>query len=289
MDRPFAVDVVQVAVAWGAKRGDGSLRLQFPRVPLLGHVDGDAATNRPARLYDVKTPGTWVGASDGPRVTADGSWVGFLYLQHADDNLKIDSSFATYKEITLLQGNIGSAIELGTYGIGLRGNRVHHASAKGIHVHRISQVDGQDDSIGSLFGSRTCPWGVSFRNVTVDSVSVAALGGRNKVHALLTLGTLGPQEPRFSKISNQDRWFFCSNPWWLDGETVVTAGEAATMDLIMLSNWSVGLVPATQSLIYNFNINATTTFSRITFSDQFGIHAVPFRSNLSGAEPLFYR
>ena len=123
-DQPFAVDVVQTTVAWGAKRGDGSLRLQFPRVPLLGHPDGDAATNRPARLYDVKTPGTWVGASDGPRVTADGSWLGFLYLQHADDNLKIDSSFATIKEVTLLQGNIGSAIELGTYGIGLRGNRV---------------------------------------------------------------------------------------------------------------------------------------------------------------------
>jgi hypothetical protein len=40
--------------------------------------------------------------------------------QHADDNLKMDSSDASYKSITLLQGNIGSAIELGTYGIGIR-------------------------------------------------------------------------------------------------------------------------------------------------------------------------
>ena len=167
--------------------------------------------------------------------------------------------------------------------------QVHHTRAAGIHVHRITQTDGQDDSIGSLFGSRTCPWGGSFRNVTVDSVSVAALGGRNAVHALLNLGTLGPPDPRFSKTSNQDRWFFCSDPWWLDGESIVTAGEAVTIDLLQLSNWSVRLVPATQSLIYNFNVNATTTFSRVTFSDQLGSHAVPFRSNLSGAEPLFYR
>ena len=58
--------------------------------------------------------GTWVGASDGPRVVADNSSLAFLYLQHADDNLKMDSSYATYRCITLLQGNIGSAIELGT-------------------------------------------------------------------------------------------------------------------------------------------------------------------------------
>jgi hypothetical protein len=38
-------------------------------------------SNVAARLRDVKTPGTWVGASDGPRVTADGSELSFLYLQ----------------------------------------------------------------------------------------------------------------------------------------------------------------------------------------------------------------
>ena len=32
----------------------------------------------------------------------------------------MDSSDASYKSITLLQGHIGSAIELGTYGIGIR-------------------------------------------------------------------------------------------------------------------------------------------------------------------------
>ena len=51
---------------------------------------------------------------------------------------------------------------------------------------------------------------------------------------------------------------------------------------------AAGLVPTTQSLIYNFYVSATTTFSRVTFSDQLGSHAVPFSSNLSGAEPLYF-
>ena len=109
----FAIDISNIAVAWSGKRGDGAVRLQFPRVPLDDdHIVGDS--NRPVRLSDVKTPGTWVGASDGPRVTADGSQLEYLYLMHADDNLKIDSSRSHYRNITLLQGNIGSAIELGT-------------------------------------------------------------------------------------------------------------------------------------------------------------------------------
>ena len=73
---PFAVDVSELTVGWGAKRGDGAVRLQFNRVPLDGAADTPDSNNQPARLYDLKTPGTWVGASDGPRVTADGSELG---------------------------------------------------------------------------------------------------------------------------------------------------------------------------------------------------------------------
>jgi hypothetical protein len=42
----------------------------------------------------------------GPRVTADGSSLRFLYLQHADDNLKMDSSHATYVLSLLLSRNV---------------------------------------------------------------------------------------------------------------------------------------------------------------------------------------
>ena len=135
----FAVDLSGVTVGWGPVRGDGAVRLQFTRVPLDGG-HSLAANNQAARLYDVKTPGTWLGASDGPRVTADGSDVAFTFQHHADDNLKVDSSNATWRHITLLQGNIGSAIELGTYGLGLRGNAVRHTTVSGVYVHRITQA-----------------------------------------------------------------------------------------------------------------------------------------------------
>ena len=58
--------------------------------------------------------------------SADGSLVAFSWNQHADDNFKIDSSNATMRHITLIDGNIGSTIELGTYGLGLRNNAVRH-------------------------------------------------------------------------------------------------------------------------------------------------------------------
>ena len=58
---PFAIDVSEIAVGWSPKRGDGAIRLQFPRVPL----DNGRSSNLPVKLHDVKTPGTWVGASDG--------------------------------------------------------------------------------------------------------------------------------------------------------------------------------------------------------------------------------
>jgi len=41
----YAIDMSEMAVAWGAKRGDGSVRLQFPRVGLDGD-HGPAETNK---------------------------------------------------------------------------------------------------------------------------------------------------------------------------------------------------------------------------------------------------
>jgi len=285
--RPFAIDVQGLSVAWGLKRGDGSLRLQFPRVPLDGpHTASDS--NRPVRLYDVKTPGTWVGASDGPRVTADGSRVEFAYLHHADDNLKVDSTRGVYRHITLLQGNIGSAIELGTYGIGIRDNAVSGARVDGVAIHRVTQdPGGQDDHLGSVLGSRTCPWGITLRNISLQNVHVHQLGvggandSGNRFASLWAIGTLGePYGPAYErslrKLSTLDRWFFCSNEWWrgcTHGGTspscnqVRQTGPAAVFTNLTIGNWS-GLGAAagsTPSFLYNFHPNASTSFSDVKF------------------------
>ena len=291
---PYAVDIRGVSVAWGAKRGDGSLRLQFPRVPLDGAADTVRSSNRPARLYDVKTPGTWVGASDGPRVTADGSTFAFVYLHHADDNFKVDSSFSNYRHLTLLQGNIGSAIELGTYGIGLRNNGVREARVAHLAIHRITQdPGGQDDQLGSVLGSRTCPWGISLQNISVSNVHVHRLGngqsggGGNRFSSLWAVGALGAPfgphySPRLKKLSSLDRWFFCSNEWWRgcthggvapDCNAVQQSGVAAIFDGLTFSNWSgLAAVDGTSpSFLYNFAENASTTFKNIAFNNEVNV------------------
>jgi len=265
----FGVEVSELAVAWGAKRGDGGVRLQFPRVALDGaHAVADS--NVPARLYDLKTPGTWVGAADGPRVVADGSVASFLYNHHGDDNLKVDSSGGTWSHVTLLQGNIGAAVELGTYGIGLRDNTVSGATVSGVYVHRITQPDGQDDGIGSLLGSRTCPWGITLRNITVRGLYVPAAGGANAVTALVRIGTLGaPTSAAFANVSSLDRWYFCSNEWWRDGQKIVVDGEAraATLSGLRFLDWRVHAPPRESSWLYNFHTSAQTVIEKVALFD----------------------
>lgn len=273
---PFAIDMSGVAVAWGGKRGDGTVRLQFPRVALDGgHSVEDS--NKPARMFDVKTPGTWVGASDGPRVTADGSWLGNLFLMHADDNLKVDSSAATYRHITLLQGNIGDAIELGTYGIGLRGNRVEHVSVDGIYIHRITHSHQQEDDLGSVLGSRTCPVGIILSNITLANVHIPSVGGANQISSLFALGTYGAPSSQYKRYSPLDRWFFCVNPWWLGqgqpgspaggtkGNSIQESGSAAVFKGIRFLNWRVYPKEQAKSLLFNFHDNASTTMDGIDF------------------------
>ena len=272
----YAVDVSQITVGWGPVRGDGAIRLQFQRVPLdSGHKVEDS--NQAVRLVDVKTPGTWLGASDGPRVTADGSLIAYSFNQHADDNFKVDSSNATMKHITLLSGNIGSAIELGTYGLGLRDNAVRHTIVDGVYIHRLCQGlnpdnSSQEDNLGSMLGSRTCPFGISFEDIEISNLFVPSLGGANTVSRLFAIGTYGAQgQQQFAAHSPLDRWFFCDNKWWRQEgdhkQTIQTTGSAASFRNLRFLNWTVMLRPQAQSLLYNFHTNASTTMNGVDFYD----------------------
>ena len=270
--RPFAIDVSELTVAWGPKRGDGTIRLNFLRVPLDGGLPPDAS-NRPVRLYDVKTPGTWVDAADGPRVTADGSYLGHLYLQAADDNVKVDSSHSTLEHLTLLQGNVGSAVELGTYGIGIRDEAVRAARVYGVYLHRITQPSGMDDGLGSLLGSRTCPWGITLEDISIGRVHVPAAPG-NRITSLIKIGTLGAPDNRFANRTNLDRWFFCNNRWWRqaggDNQTVQrgAARSAARFVNLTMARWKVEVMPSEPSWLYNFHPPARTTFSGLVVNGQ---------------------
>ncbi len=275
----FAIDVSELTVAWGTKRGDGAIRLQFPRVPL--RTRGAGASNRPVKMFDVKTPAAWVDAADGPRVTADGSSLSFLWQHHADDNLKVDSSFSRYEHVTLVQGDVGSAVELGTYGIGLRGGTVRGSSVEGVYVHRVTQASSMDDQLGSLVGSRTCPWGIILRDLSVRTVYVPR-GLGNQLDAPLKLGVYGESKAPYPFAANTslDRWFFCSNSWWLDDQTIrADVGQiAARFANLSFVNWRIGPTPAAESWLYNFDVPASAVVEGLVLDSG----RVGGYSNLSG-------
>jgi len=275
--RLYAIDVSELSVGWGPKRGDGAVRLQFPRVPIAGM--GARASNRPVRMWDVKTPGAWVDAADGPRVTADGSSFAHLYCHHADDNLKVDSSSSVYSHVTLLQGDVGAAVELGTYGIGIRERTVRNSSVSGVYVHRITQTSGMDDNLGSLLGSRTCPWNVTLRDLTIRGLFVPDAMG-NRLQTVVKLGAYGPPAQRFSSNTSLDRWFFCSNSWWLDDQTIhTTAGETAARFLnLRLLDWKILPPAATQGWLYNFATPATVVVDGLVLDSG----RIDSKANLSG-------
>jgi hypothetical protein len=281
--RRYAVDVSELTVGWGPKRGDGTVRLQFVRVP-LGGENSIEANNQPARLYDVKTPGTWVDAADGPRITADRSYLGYLYLHTADDNIKVDSSFSLLEHLTLVQGNIGSAIELGTYGIGIRRNTLTSTLVQGVYVHRVTQSGGMDDNLGSLLGSRTCPWGLAIEDVSIRNVFVPR-GVGNRIESVVRVGTYGQPSARFQSLTNLDRWYFCSNDWWLDDQVILGPNAhkpAAIFRNVSFSGWNVQVTPRTVSSLYGFHRGAPTVFENVTFDtvqvDRLvleGVHELP--------------
>jgi len=212
-----------------------------------------------------------VDAADGPRVTADGSYFGYCYLHAGDDNIKVDSSWSTFEHLTLIQGNIGSAIELATYGIGIRNDSIVSTSVDGVYIHRVTQSSGMDDGLGSLLGSRTCPWGITLVDVAIRGIFVPA-GAGNVVDSLVKIGTYGSPESGLGRgRSNLDRWYFCSNSWWVDDQTFPP--HAATFRRLNLTGWQIGVTPASPSWIFDFNRAGSTTFDAITFDS--GPAAVP--------------
>ena len=169
----------------------------------------------------------------------------------------------------MLQGNIGAAIELGTYGIGLRDNEVRNASVAGVYIHRITHRGAQEDGVGSVLGSRTCPWAIRLLNISITDVYIAGGGGSNEVASLFKIGTYGAPSARFAAFSKLDRWTFCSNPWWLDSEHIVSGvgQRAVTLQGLTFANWTVRTKPANESWLYNFHAEADTVIDAIRFFD----------------------
>ena len=61
-----------------------------------------------------------------------------------------------------------------------------------IFVHRITHFDNQEDNLGSLLGSRTCPVGVVLSNLTLANVVVPSVSGVNQVRILVVVPAACP-------------------------------------------------------------------------------------------------
>jgi len=214
------IDIFEVAVVNSPKLNDGSI-LVNALYPLI--ENGAFSYDNAAKLYDVKTPGTWIDAADGPNLFGTSSQILFSYLQSADDTLKISASDGSYQQITLLHGSTGSAMLLGNFGLGLRNNQIQKAQVDGVAAHYLYMV-GEADQQGShthigILGSNTClnEVAIKFSDVTIHRVSVPSLGFRNgqplnPVNRIFALGTLDPtftweQDKEDKKIPGHDT--FC--------------------------------------------------------------------------------
>ncbi|KAL7549157.1 LOW QUALITY PROTEIN: hypothetical protein ACHAWF_012429, partial [Thalassiosira exigua] len=217
-----AIDVSGVEVAWGSKLGWAPVSLNSPWPSDLD------TSSHPVKLYDLKEVGMWNGQSDGPDIMGKGSYSFYLYLHTnasnnfsglisdcslspttwlplSDDALKIAATDTYRAHSTVLKGNAGCVVILGSYGNHFDSN-VDDSYVDGVYVHRIVHNSWQyqgchhPGSRGGLVCTRSC--GNNARGLidaTVATFHVPRLGSANSVSVPFGIG-----------VSEEDA--FCAGP-----------------------------------------------------------------------------
>ena len=186
-----AIRVQNATVAWTAKLGDGSVELNseylyVENAPLAPEPDYVQAVH----LRDYKQVGSWVGQSDGPEVMGNHSLVEYSYLHVADDAIKVAAQEVDFKQITVIKGNSGGVVNLGSYG---KNRGVEGAVAEQIWVPRITHNSNAGSGALALVLSRTCPFEASLTGAIVRNLYVPSLGSGglpNAVSGLVRLGVM---------------------------------------------------------------------------------------------------
>ena len=217
-DAPFAISVESLTVANAPTRHQAAINLNVVTQPMAtldelreGRFDFESS-NRPVHLAGIKVVGNWRDAADGPEVGGNGSLVEHVFLHVADDAIKLAAQYVIYRHATVLQGDAGGVMNIGSYGYnrGVRGSRLEH-----IYVHRVcQQLQGphrtaQDDDRGGLITSRTGNFNFlgqgtnGLFDIVIDGLWVAPVGG-NHVSRILALGVMGGR--RTTRTSFIDRF-----------------------------------------------------------------------------------
>jgi hypothetical protein len=213
------------------------------------------------KVFDFKRPGTWWDASDALEVSG-GSQVSFAYLHSADDAIKISAPSQRWKNITVLQGNAGGAVNIGSYGYN---SGTSETIVDGVFIPRITQTLSkglaQFDDRGGVITTRTCaqlnqrgkPQNVTA--VTIKNVALEALGGNpatgigpNSYVRPFAIGVLGIKGPAsFCKFSNGME------------TSDVTIGD------FEFTNFDFYQAPLKDTLFYDGNVNKTTSWQPVRF------------------------
>jgi len=184
----FGIDLSGLTIANGPIRNEASVALNDGNYPHCGPDNTpEGATpgyeSSPVKVVDLKRPGVWWPASDALEVSAN-SVVDYAFLHSADDAIKISAPGQSWSNITVMQGNAGGVINIGSYGYnsGTAGTTVD-----GVFVARVLQRldDGRSqwDDRGGLITTRTCaqpnqrgePQNVT--DVAISNFIVPSLGG----------------------------------------------------------------------------------------------------------------
>jgi len=217
--------------------------------------NGGVPADNAAKLYDVKTPGSFVDAADGPNLFGTGSQILSCYLQHADDTVKISASDSHFLGNTVLHGNTGSVVLLGNFGSGLFSNKVTEAVLTGLYVHYV-WMTGEKDQQGpnthtGILGMQTClsaQADIYFDTVTVESVWVASLGAdKTKVNRAISMGALDPG--------------YTANPSPFCASTDDLLIKNVYLKNLFLKQWDVYEEPEYWSLLFS-NSNDLNTYQR---------------------------
>jgi hypothetical protein len=217
-------------------------------------------------VSDLKVVGNWIDAADGPEIMGQNSTVKSLYLHVNDDSIKVAVNGIKISDVTVLQGDVGGVVDLGSYGDN-RGS-ISDAVVDGVYVHRITHTTGYDPYNG-LVTTRLCPQkplcdncddplSANLENATVQNLTVNKVGDINTVQRPAAIGVLASYT-----VSDQSEYKlngvpgFCSRP--LSGGYA----DSVTINNIQLLNWDVYVAPSEASKLYN---NAPASDGSITYN-----------------------
>jgi len=205
-------------------------------------------------VEDFKVVANWIDASDCLEAMGVQSKISHLFCHVNDDSLKLSARGIYSEQITIYQGNSGSAVSLGAYG---KNRGTSGAGAYGVYIHRLMHsgwcdASGSDDTcnqydnLGGMIGTRTCPTQAlsgeesGLLDVTVDSLKVLELrdwdgdksfNGCNTVVAAFSIAVLA-------------KGGFCSS------DDLKSPPDPYVVKGITLSNWVLMTNPRQNSIVY---------------------------------------